>query len=82
MLAAELSGILIAAGFEKTVDGIKGEGSLPPHCSGLAFDFAYKHMTAEEQNFLAGILARMEREGRIEAVRESGVNAAFHVFVL
>jgi hypothetical protein len=61
---------------------VRGEGSLPPHCSGLAFDFAYKHMTAEEQNFLSALLARMEREGRIEVVREGGVNAAFHVFVL
>jgi hypothetical protein len=60
---------------------VKEDGPIPPHCSGQAFDLGYKHMTAEEQNFMVNLLAQMERSGRIDAVRETGVNAALHVFV-
>ena len=41
---------------------VRGEGSLPPHTSGCAFDLARKHMTAEEQNMVMGKLAEMERD--------------------
>ncbi len=61
---------------------VREDGGIPPHCSGLAFDFAVKNLTAEEQNFIANILAEMDRNGKVDAVRESGANAAFHVFVL
>lgn len=61
---------------------VRKDGMIPPHCSGLAFDFGYKQMTAEEQNFLLGVVAEMEKNGRVDGVREGGVNAALHVFVL
>jgi hypothetical protein len=61
---------------------VREDGGIPPHCSGLAFDFAVKNLTAEEQNFIADILAEMDRNGKVDAVRESGTNAALHVFVL
>ncbi len=60
---------------------VKPDGAIPSHCSGLAFDLGYKQMTAEEQNFVAGIIAEMERNGKVDGVRESGTNAALHVFV-
>ena len=42
----------------------------PPHVTGLAFDIFYRYMTAEEQNYLMGELARLREEGRVEALRE------------
>jgi hypothetical protein len=60
---------------------VKGEGALPPHTSGCAFDLARKHMTAEEQNFLMAKLAEMERAGKLDALIEYGANACFHIFI-
>jgi pSer/pThr/pTyr-binding forkhead associated (FHA) protein len=60
---------------------VRGEGSLPPHTSGCAFDLARKHMTAEEQNFVMAKLAEMERDGKLDALIEYGLNACFHVFI-
>lgn len=60
---------------------VRGEGSLPPHTSGCAFDLARKHMTAEEQNFVMNKLAEMENRGVLDALIEYGANACFHVFV-
>lgn len=60
---------------------VKGPGSLPPHTSGCAFDLARKHMTADEQNFLQEKLVEMEKRGVLDALREGGANACFHVFI-
>ncbi|MEO5857848.1 MAG: FHA domain-containing protein [Pyrinomonadaceae bacterium] len=60
---------------------VRGEGSLPPHTSGCAFDLARKHMPAEEQNFVMAKLAEMERDNKLDALIEYGVNACFHIFI-
>ncbi len=60
---------------------VRGEGSLPPHTSGCAFDLARKHMGVDEQNFVMEKLAEMERERRLDALIEYGANACFHVFI-
>lgn len=60
---------------------VRGEGALPPHTSGCAFDLARKHMTAEEQNFVMAKLAEMEDANKLDALIEYGVNACFHVFI-
>ena len=60
---------------------VRGEGSLPPHTSGCAFDLSRKHMPAEEQNFVMQKLAEMERAGKLDALIEYGANACFHVFI-
>jgi pSer/pThr/pTyr-binding forkhead associated (FHA) protein len=60
---------------------VRGEGSLPPHTSGCAFDLARKHMTADEQNFVMAKLAEMENRGVLDALIEYGTNACFHVFI-
>jgi hypothetical protein len=51
----------------------------PPHATGLAFDVHYGHMTAAEQEAVMDDLARLEDEGRVEALRETRNH--FHVFV-
>lgn len=60
---------------------VRGEGSLPPHTSGCAFDLARKHMNAEEQNFVMNKLAEMEAAGKLDALIEYGVNACLHIFI-
>lgn len=60
---------------------VRGEGSLPPHTSGCAFDLARKHMPADEQNFVMKKLAEMETAGKLDALIEYGANACFHVFI-
>ena len=60
---------------------VRGEGSLPPHTSGCAFDLARKHMRADEQNFVMKKLAEMETAGKLDALIEYGANACFHVFI-
>ena len=60
---------------------VRGEGSLPPHTSGCAFDLARKHMTIEEQNYLMEKMAQMERDNKLDALIEYGVNACFHIFI-
>src|SRR4030095_1485829 len=50
----------------------------PPHSTGLAFDIDYRYMSAAEQTFVMAELARVKKEGRVEALRER--NANYHVF--
>jgi hypothetical protein len=42
----------------------------PPHTTGMAFDISYKFMPPAEQNWVMAEVARLEREGRVEALRE------------
>jgi hypothetical protein len=51
----------------------------PPHTTGLAFDIFYRFMTAAEQEFVMGEIARLEQAGRVEALRE--LRDHYHVFV-
>ena len=51
----------------------------PPHTTGFAFDVYYRYMTAEEQEFVMSEIARLERAGRVEALRE--LRDHYHVFV-
>lgn len=51
----------------------------PPHATGFAFDIYYGFMSAAEQQFVMEEIARMERAGALEALRERRDH--FHVFV-
>jgi len=50
-----------------------------PHMSGEAFDVSYKFMAPDEQNFLMSEVARLERQGLVEALRER--NNSLHLYV-
>ena len=52
---------------------------VPPHTTGLAFDIYYHYMTAAEQQFVMDEIARREKDGRVEALRE--LRDHYHVFV-
>jgi hypothetical protein len=51
----------------------------PPHSTGLAFDIFYFYMDAAEQDYLMSVIARIESEGRLEALRENRNH--FHIYV-
>jgi hypothetical protein len=53
---------------------------VPPHASGMAFDVYTGRMAAREQQWLMDRIAALEREKRVEALREP--NDHVHVFVL
>jgi hypothetical protein len=53
--------------------------SSPPHATGLAFDVYNYYMTSAEQNYLMGLVAKLESEGRVEALRETRDH--IHIFV-
>jgi hypothetical protein len=55
------------------------EAAPPPHTTGLAFDVFYRYMSAAEQEFVMGELARLEKDGKVEALRE--LRDHYHVFV-
>jgi hypothetical protein len=52
---------------------------IPPHTTGCAFDISYRYMAADEQQFLMDRIAQLEREGRVEALKERRNH--IHVFV-
>jgi hypothetical protein len=52
--------------------------AVPPHTTGLAFDVYTYYMAADEQQFLMDEIARLEKEGRVEALRENRNH--IHVF--
>jgi hypothetical protein len=51
----------------------------PPHSTGLAFDIFYFYMNAAEQDYLMSVIAQIETEGRLEALRENRNH--FHIYV-
>lgn len=51
----------------------------PPHSTGLAFDVLTRFMTAAEQEYLMGVVARLEAEGKVEALHE-GNREHIHIF--
>lgn len=55
-----------------------GSFRVEPHTTGLAFDVYYHFMSAAEQQFVMDEIARLERGGRVEALRE--LRDHYHVF--
>jgi hypothetical protein len=51
----------------------------PPHSTGLAFDVLTRFMSATEQQYLMNVVARLEEEGRVEALNEANRDH-IHVF--
>ena len=42
----------------------------PPHTTGCAFDFSYRYMAADEQQFLMDRIAQLEDQGKVESLKE------------
>src|SRR5919202_1220996 len=57
-----------------------GDFTVQTHTTGFAFDVYYRFMSAREQEFVMGEIARLEKDGRVEALRE--LRDHYHVFAL
>lgn len=55
-----------------------GDFAVEPHTTGFAFDIYYRFMSAREQEFVMGEIARLKKDGRVEALRE--LRDHYHVF--
>jgi hypothetical protein len=51
----------------------------PPHSTGLAFDVLTRFMSATEQQYLMNVVARLEAEGKVEALNEANRDH-IHIF--
>jgi hypothetical protein len=60
---------------------VSGKGSLPPHTSGCAFDISRKNLTRDEQNWMMQRLGELERNRKLDSLREGNANACFHSFI-
>ncbi|MBK8809399.1 MAG: hypothetical protein IPN69_01520 [Acidobacteria bacterium] len=60
---------------------VMGKDSLPPRLSGCVFFIERKHLTAEEQNFIIGKLAELERNEKLDALVIYGDQVGFYSFV-
>ncbi len=60
---------------------VSGKGSLPPHTSGCAFDISRKNLTRDEQNWIMQKFSELERNRKLDSLREGNANACFHSFI-
>ncbi len=60
---------------------VSGKGSLPPHTSGCAFDVSRRNLTRDEQNWMMQKLAELEKNRKMDSLREGNANACFHTFI-
>jgi hypothetical protein len=78
-----VSSLVRTIGYQRTLTRTNRNATqidTPPHASGLAFDVYIGRMAAAEQQALMETIARLEREGRVEALKER--NDHIHVYVL
>ena len=61
--------------FKETID----QGNHARFTTGCAFDITYRYMAADEQQFLMDRVAQLERDGKVEALKERRNH--IHVFV-
>lgn len=61
---------------------VRNADAVPPHTSGCTFDLSRRFMSATEQNYLMGELAKLEQQNMVDALIEYGGNPCFHVFIL
>lgn len=63
-----------------TVNGNATKVDMPPHTTGCAFDVSFRYMDKDEQQLLYDRLAGLEREGKVEVLRERRNHVHIYVF--
>lgn len=63
-----------------SVNGNATNVDMPPHTTGCAFDVSFRYMAADEQQLIFDRMAQLEREGRVEALRERRNHVHVYVF--
>jgi hypothetical protein len=53
---------------------------IAPHTTGEAFDVSYRYMAPDEQNFVMNLVAKLEDEQKVEALRENRGHIHIYAF--
>jgi hypothetical protein len=53
---------------------------IAPHTTGEAFDISYRYMAPDEQNFVMDLVAKLEDEQKVEALRENRGHIHIYAF--
>src|SRR4029078_1172421 len=59
--------------YQRRVGGVDPNATrveIAPHTTGEAFDVSYRYMAPDEQNFVMNLVAKLEDEQKVEALRE------------
>lgn len=69
--------------YQRRLGSINGNATkvdMPPHTTGCAFDVSFRYMAADEQQLVFDRMAQLEREGKVEALRERRNHVHVYVF--
>jgi hypothetical protein len=69
--------------YQRRLGGVNGNATrveIAPHTTGEAFDVSYRYMAPDEQNFVMDLVARLEDQQKVEALRENRGHIHIYAF--
>ena len=69
--------------YQRRLGGVNGNATrveIAPHTTGEAFDVSYRYMASDEQNFVMALVAKLEDEQKVEALRENRGHIHIYAF--
>ena len=78
-----VTSLIRTALYQRRLGGVNPNATrveIPPHATGEAFDISYRYMAFDEQNFVMDLVAKLEDERKVEALRERRGHIHTYVF--
>jgi hypothetical protein len=69
--------------YQRRLGGVNSNATrveIAPHTTGEAFDVSYRYMAPDEQNFVMDLVAKLEDEQKVEALRENRGHIHIYAF--
>jgi len=69
--------------YQRRLGGVNANATrveIAPHTTGDAFDVSYRYMAPDEQNFVMNLVAKLEDEQKVEALRENRGHIHIYAF--
>jgi hypothetical protein len=69
--------------YQRRLGGVNSNATrveIAPHTTGDAFDVSYRYMAPDEQNFVMNLVAKLEDEQKVEALRENRGHIHIYAF--
>ena len=69
--------------YQRRLGGVNANATrveIAPHTTGEAFDVSYRYMAPDEQNFVMDLVAKLEDEQKVEALRENRGHIHIYAF--
>ena len=69
--------------YQRRLGGVNSNATrveIAPHTTGEAFDVSYRYMASDEQNFVMALVAQLEDEQKVEALRENRGHIHIYAF--